>query len=695
MKLAKSILSVAILGAFTQPTFATQNDEITAIEKITVYGDFTNQSMLTTASSVSVITSDDIAIRNAQHLEELIATTPNLNFSSGSQRARYFQIRGIGERSQFSAPINPSVGIIVDDIDFTGIGSISSMFDVKQAEVFHGPQGTRFGANALAGLIYMTTEPATDEFEGKLKLTAGNYDSYGAGLALSGPATERVNYRVAVEQYQSDGFIDNTYLDRTDTNNRDELTLRAKIDAEINPFWQVKLSLFHFDFDNGYDAFSLDNTRETFSDNPGFDDQQTSAFAIHSTYTKAPHFDITTIVTYADSDLAYGYDEDWAYPELPTPPEFTGFGYSSTDHYFREKQTSTFEVRFASKTSINSPLSWIAGLYAKQDDTDLLRQYTYLDSDFNSTFNTDTFAAFSQWDYQVNQHFSITAGARVEHREADYADSNTFSDKQSETMVGGKVVLSYQASKQTLWYGSINRGYKTGGVNPDGSLANELIVFDAEYLWNYELGYKVSLLDGDAYLRAAVFYMDRKDVQVSTSQTIERADGSSKFISYLDNAAEGTNTGVEVETGWQVTDRIHVNASIGLLDTEFEDFINANGESLSGRDQAHAPSYTYHIGVNYDLADHWFINISAEGKDSFYFSDSHEQQSDKVNLVNASINFYYDNWQVNAWIRNITDQDYQVRGFFFGNDPRDGYTDKAYYQYGEPQVFGITLDYQF
>ena len=88
------------------------------------------------------------------------------------------------------------------------------MFDVQQAEIFRGPQGTRFGANALAGVVNITTKNPSDSFEGQVKATAGNYDSYGLGLVLSGPASEKVNYRFAAEQYKSDGFI-NSYYSRS------------------------------------------------------------------------------------------------------------------------------------------------------------------------------------------------------------------------------------------------------------------------------------------------------------------------------------------------------------------------------------------------------------------------------------------------------------------------------------------------
>ncbi|WP_286267254.1 TonB-dependent receptor [Thalassotalea atypica] len=696
MKLAKSTIALAISAtilpsSLLAASLAPADSEKNAIESITVVGDFNQTNLQKTPASISIISDQDAELRNAQHLEEVIALAPNVNFASGSQRARYYQIRGIGERSQFNEPINPSVGVMIDGIDFTGIGSVSSMFDVSQAEVFRGPQGTRFGANALAGLINITTNAPTDEFEGKVKLTAGNYDSYGAGLALSGPATEAVNYRFAVEQYKSDGFIENTYLDVEDTNNRDELTARLKFAVEINPLWKLDISTFYFDFDNGYDAFSLDNTRETLSDQPGFDTQDTKAIALKSHYIGVPHFDLTTIVTFADSELGYGYDEDWSYVGLHP------WEYSSTDHYFRDKTTSTAEFRFNSKTTLayGSDVQWTAGLYFKSDDEDLTRQYTYLDSDFSSTFETETMAAYAQVDKRLSERVVLTAGLRVEDRSADYKNSEQLTFDPTDTMVGGKAVLSFQQNQDTFWYGSINRGYKAGGVNTDGTLPTELREFEPEYLWNYEIGYKVNLLDNKAYLRAAAFYMDRKDVQVKSAKDILRPDGSSEFIIYLGNAAEGENYGLELDGAWQINENFELYGALGLLETELTDYVNANGEDFSGREQAHAPQYTYNVGVNYYITSAWFFNLSIDGKDEFYFSDSHEQQSDSVNLVNASLTYSANDWQVKAWARNLTDENYKTRGFYFGNDPRDGYTAKSYHQYGEPAVFGVSLDYQF
>ena len=711
MTFTKSTYTLAISSLFLSASCVSLNtnaqekkaDDKSKTEIITVTSDFRQENLLKTASALSVLTAIEIQQRNAQNLEELIAVIPNVNFASGSQRARYYQIRGIGERSQYNEPINPSVGMIIDGIDFTGVGSIATLFDIQQVEVFRGPQGTRFGANALAGMLSITTNAPTDEFEGNIKVDAGNYHSYGLGVALSGPASDAVNYRVSANKYQSDGFIKNTYLNKSNTNNRDELSLRGNLSIDASKDLTISLSAFHFDFDNGFDAFSLDNTRNTLSDQPGVDQQKTSALAAKFIYEGFDNFTLETLISHADSDLTYGYDEDWAYAGISDPAvienqDFAYWEYSSTDYYFRDKSTQTVELRALSNNEsklFDDTTSWVAGIYFKQDDESLQREYTYLEHDFTSSFDTQSIAIYGQLDSQLNEQWTLTTGLRVEQRSADYINSDDFIDSPDDTMVGGKLVLSYQQNSDMFWYGSINRGYKAGGTNTDGTLPENLRTFDPEYLLNYELGYKVSLFDNAAFIRAAVFYMDRTDVQVKSSKTISREDGSAEFVDYLGNAATGSNIGVEVEANWQFNEVVELYGSLGLLDTEFNDFINADGVSLDGRQQAHAPNYQFSAGINIRPTEYWLINVSFDGKDGFYFSDSHNERSKSVELLNASVSYSRDNYQVKIWARNLTDEDYATRGFYFGNDPRDGYSDKQYTQLSEPSVFGLTLNYQF
>jgi len=726
LAITASIVNVSAIAAEQQSNDISSTDNT---EIITVTSDFREQNILKAPSSLSVLTETDIKQRNAQHLEELIAVSPNVNFAGGSQRARYYQIRGIGERSQFTETINPSVGMMIDDVDFTGIGSIANLFDVQQAEVFRGPQGTRFGANAIAGMINISTNEPTEDFEGALQFTAGNYNTYDLGVALSGPASDIVKYRFVVNKNTSDGYIENTHLQQNDTNNRDELTVRGKLEIKATDDLTIDLAGYYFDFDSGYDVFSVDNTRVTYSDEPGFDKQETAAFSAKFTYTGFETATLLAIFSNADSDLAYGFDEDWAFgqyewtPDAPDPcitptgclAEFDG--YSSTDHYYRDKTVSTAELRATSKDSekiFNNSTSWVAGVYFKQDDEELLRIYTW-DPDFTSTNNTQSIALYGQLNTQFNERWSLISGLRAEDLSVDYENfdgDKAFIDTASDTMFGGKLVLSFQQTEDTLWYGSINRGYKAGGHNTDGTLPEDLRSFDPEYLMNYELGYKVSLLDNSAYIRSGIFYMDRDNMQVKSSKTILRDNGSTEFISYLGNATAGSNYGLEIESAWQVLDSVNLYGSLGLLKTEFDEFVDADGNSLTGAEQAHAPRYQFNFGINYQPTDQWLFNISVDGKDEFYFSDTRyyeyvkdsdiyepipeqDLRSESIVLLNASISYIQDNWQVKLWGRNLTDENYASRGFYFPNDPRVANPPQAWRQLSEPLVFGATLDYQF
>ena len=178
-------LSIA-LAAVTVP--AEEDDDL--IEEVVVTATLRGDDLSRVPSSISVVTDAEIAARAASHLDDLLGAVPNLNFAKGASRARFLQIRGIGERGQFEEPLNSSVGLIVDGVDLSGLGTVASLFDVEQVEVLRGPQGTLYGANALAGLINVVTRAPTDNPEGLVELTGGNYGTYGLGAVASGALSD-------------------------------------------------------------------------------------------------------------------------------------------------------------------------------------------------------------------------------------------------------------------------------------------------------------------------------------------------------------------------------------------------------------------------------------------------------------------------------------------------------------------------
>jgi outer membrane receptor protein involved in Fe transport len=677
------------------------------LEEVIVTAELRPAPLLGQVGSISVISARDIRGREAQHLEGVLNLAPNVNFAGGSSRARFFQIRGVGERSQFQEPLNPSIGLVIDGIDFSGLGGAGTLFDVQQVEILRGPQGTLHGANALAGLIDIRSgEP---EAEPGLRVEAGaaDYNSWNAGIVGTGSlVADQLLYRLAVNRFQTDGFMQNDYLGRDNTNGQDETTLRGKLRWLPSARDTVDVTAMYIDIDNGYDAFSLDNTRHTLSDQPGVDKQDSRALGIEWQRDLDP-VRLETSVTGATTDSTYSFDEDWSYVGIAP-----GWEYSSKDQYKRNRDSYSATARVLSNERSRlfaGSTDWVAGVYYLGDRENLQRQYTYLENDFSSRYDTDTYALFGQLDSRLSERFKLVSGLRIERRLTDYRDNNGVDSDPDKNLWGGRVALEYQVDDEKMAYGAISRGYRANGVNAailasvetsdDPDITGQLQAlqqFDEEYLVNYELGFKGSLLQDALQARLALFYMDRKDQQVKGSLVIPRPDGSTAFIDYTSNAAQGNNYGSELELTWLATDELVLFANIGLLRTEFDQYTDPAGNDLSGRDQAQAPHYQYAVGGHYEFGAGFYLRLDVEGRDSAYFSDRYDLKSPSYTLLNARLGYTADNWSLALWARNLTDENYYVRGFGeFGNDPRNDYAVEPYYQYGEPRVVGVSTSFTF
>lgn len=687
----KKLLLSALLTAIGSTAIAE-----TELETVTVNADFRETSLDETSGSVSVIKPIDIEKRGAQHLENLINLAPNINSAGGASRNKYFQIRGIGERSQYNTPLNPSVGLTIDGIDYSRSGAAGTLFDVQQVEILRGPQGTRFGANALAGMINIQSNPPTEELEAHVEHTLGSDGLQGAGVAVGGPLTEKVLGRFSVYKNTSDGYMNNSYLERDDTQNIDELTSRAQIKWLVNETLTIDFKAMHLDIDNGYDAFNFENDFTTSTDEPGTDAIKSDSLAIDTDWHLTPAITMQTSLTYSNSDLLYSYDDDWTYDG-----QYAG-GYSAKDNYYRNRENYSLDLRWLSSEQgriFNNSTDWVMGVYHLQQDEKLNRYYEYLaGGEASSTYDTTNTAVYGQLDYHLNNRTQFTAGLRTEQFKADYANSDGFTEETDEVLFGGKLGLEYQVSAQHRAFTSLSRGYKAGGVNDDATLPKDKIAFDTEYLWNLEAGLNSAFLNDKLKTRLTAFYSLRKDQQVNSST---QEEGSQNFVIYLDNAAKGEHYGLEVEADWDVNTQLSLTGSLGLLNATFTDYTYVdpndtnNTVSLNGREQAHAPSYQFSIGGEYYFARNWTLSANIEGKDAFYFSNSHDLESESFHLVNTSLEYTTGDWVFTLWARNLTDTKYDTRGFYFGIDPRTGYSDNLYTQKGEPRTVGLTISWDY
>ncbi|MEC9163879.1 MAG: TonB-dependent receptor [Pseudomonadota bacterium] len=694
----KTLFTLSLLAssvaAYAQQTNVSNTSDSTPsdIERVIVSGDFRQTTLDQLSASATILDQERLRSRQPSHIDSVLNSIPNVNFAAGASRGRFVQIRGIGERSQFAEPINPSVSFIVDEFDFSGLAAAGLIFDTKQLEVYRGPQATLYGTGALAGAVKLSSNDVGSDAPDYVEARIGNKESYRIEGATGDDINTDWGYRAALVHNRSDGFVENTFLNRSDTANIDETALRFAVEGSVDERTTLALTYRWYDIDNGYDAFSLDNDNKTLSDEPGFDEHQTHAVSARST-TNTAAGDFILIATHASHNIAYGYDEDWT---------FTGFhpwGYTSFDAYYRDVETQTGEMRFVSSDSaalFDGMTDWTIGVFYKNTEEKLLRQYTYLDSDFASEYTPTTTAIYAQTESRLNENLVLVAGLRVENYDFDYADNNQLTRAFDTTMVGGKIALQYTQGDH-FYYGSISRGYKGAGFNPDSRVNDNQRFFDEEYNWNYEVGVKGPLFTPDLIARAAIFYMDRKDTQVSDFDVITRDDGTAGFVDIIDNADLGTNKGAELELSWIASDAWQLDVSVGYLSATFEGYTLADGTEVSEQRQAQSPKWTANLYSEYALTDNMLWRVDVDYKSEYRFSDGHDVTSPSTTLVNSEVVVLHGDWQTSLWVQNAFDREYYTRGFGgFSNDPRDEYAfDEPYYQIGNGRQFGVTVKYAF
>lgn len=692
-------------------TAAGTEQEPFELEPVVVTADLWESELQKITASVSVLKEDQLDMNGVQHFEDVINAIPNVTWTGGSSRPRFIQIRGIGENSQFEGETPDSaVRFLIDDLDLTGVGTIGNLFDVSQVEVLRGPQAGAFGANAAGGVVRIVSNAPTAYWTGQIENTIGNDELIEAGVALGGPLLavdpEQLTFRFSIHNLTQNGFRKNRTLNEDDTNERDEFSSRLKVRWLASEGWQLDGSFLYADFDNGYDEFTLNNEDvDMYSDEPGRDEQKTYGTSLRTSYFGFEEVDISYIAQYADTDSLFSYDTDWG-AGFGAPAPFES-GYSAFLQIDRDRNVYSNEIRFDSKegkTADKFANRWTIGLFQQnlQEDSEI----NYFDRDFldnaqvESDYETNTYSVFGQIEQKINNSSRLILGLRVERHEVDFSsrtldnsdldfDSNPdlldgdAVDTTSE-LFGGKIAVEHDLATEHKVFASVARGYKAGGANT-ASFRNptDPALYDDEKLWNYEIGLRNSFNQGRLNTQLTVFYLDREDAQLRDSS------GSGGFFTYFtSNQGDAEHYGLEAEGTWNIIDDWTVVSRLGLLETELDN---------SGNDISNSPAYTYNFRIDYRPVHGFFAGMEVVGSDDYFESNSlnNREKRDAKTVVNGAVGFRWENWTLSIWAKNLFDEDYAERVFFFDNFDPDGGGTQRYEAPAAPRTFGVTANYQW
>ena len=334
------------------------------------------------------------------------------------------------------------------------------------------------------------------------------------------------------------------------------------------------------------------------------------------------------------------------------------------------------------------------------------RQYSWDEASFLSKVTRQDAAVFAQYKQDISETQWLTGSVRLASQQFDYDDNLGIANSFDNNDWGAELSYQQQASASTMLYLSVLRSYKMGGVNAsalskvndEGLEAFRQAILDnsefgAESLFGAEFGLKGANQDGSLTVDLNVFYQWRDDVQYKNSFVIDQS-----FVDFYNNAASGRNYGLEANLRAIITPSIDVFLNVGLLKTTIKGItrlVDGVFDTLDNREQAHAPRYQANAGVNWQLNESLSWLLEFDAKDDFYYSFGHDQRSDKQFIVHSSADYVLGDWKFSLYARNIFDQEYANRGFFFGNDPRDEYEKHTYEQFGEPRRVGINVNYHF
>ncbi len=182
------------------------------LEEIVVTARLRTENYATTPAAIKAFTAGEIQAAGIDRVHDFVQLTPNMTVVQTQNPGNTFiTIRGISQARNSDMP----VAVVVDGVLMTNPAEFNQeLNDIQQIEVLKGPQGALYGRNAIGGAINIVTKPATDKFEAKIRAGFDDGPGWLAQGNVSGPISDKLKYRAALSYSDTDGFLDNTYLNQ-------------------------------------------------------------------------------------------------------------------------------------------------------------------------------------------------------------------------------------------------------------------------------------------------------------------------------------------------------------------------------------------------------------------------------------------------------------------------------------------------
>ncbi|QGN56300.1 TonB-dependent receptor [Novosphingobium sp. Gsoil 351] len=647
--------------------------------------------------AVTAITAEALGRSGAADLRNLTQVVPGF---FGGRAAGVFLpvIRGVGSNS-ISVGDESNIATYVDGI-YQGdpFSTWTDLVKIDRVEVLRGPQGTIFGRNATGGLINVITPDPKFDFGGLVSARAASVETGAGDYNLRGYLTGGLSDTLAADiagiYRKSDNFVDDVVRGGKAGGYR-VVDVRSKVMRRSGSGDKIVVVGEYFDrsgSENVYQPYDDNTAGRAFPGailpskpwqfstdlRPGLRTRRYSV-ALQTRFDLGA-LNLETTGAYAHNRLFQATDSDSSNILLATfvAPKITSEYYSQ-------------EVRLLSAAP--GPFQWIAGAYAFHltgDANFILSSRTtpsqpLLVRTFDPLLKTTSYAGFAEGTLEVVPSLFVTGGIRYtyEKRSFDQVVNGVplFAQtaRKSFDKVTYKGTVRYEIGHQTNIYATYSTGFKSGVFNMTGSAP---VAVNPESIKALEGGIKSDITP---WLRAnlALYRYDYKDLQVTARDPLGPG-----YI--LQNAANATIYGGELETTLAPTDTFRVSGAIAYAHAEYDEFPAAqvfiprptggnvvSQADVSGNRLPRTPRWTFNIAPSLDIPlESGTININGTlfHSSTVYFDFLNLTRQDPYTSINAEISWKTadEKFRFSLWTTNLTNEKIiqEVRPGALGTDLR-------------------------
>tara|TARA_R110001606_G_scaffold78971_2_gene182405 strand:- start:702 stop:3029 length:2328 start_codon:yes stop_codon:yes gene_type:complete len=763
--LLSTIASTMLIAA---PVQAQQAGDAVTSDVITVTARRREESLQDVPLAVTAYSGDQLEAMGAVDILAIAETTPNvtLEASRGTNSTLSAFIRGVGQQDPV-AGFEAGVGIYVDDVYLNRPqAAVLDIYDVERIEVLRGPQGTLYGRNTIGGAIkYVTRRLDPDAPSLTARLNVGSYGQLDQIVSGSMPLGDTFRVGGSVANLQRDGFGDNL---TTGEENYDKDVLGYRVSAEWEPTADL---FFRLAYDNVEDSSNARGGHRLLATPATYPTAYPVLSDVFDTRAGLDVVDQSVESDGLALTAEWNINENWTLRNVlsqrqddsTTPIDFDNLPEGDLDVpaiYTNEQTSEELQLLYE-----GDRLAGVIGYYSLEANAttvfDVLLDNVLagLNAQTFGDVDTSTWSIFGNFTYDLTDTVSVTLGGRYTEDErtsqvlrrtylggfSEYFGGAGFAIATTSDFLGTNswddfsptVSLAWQPSSSNNFYFTYSQGFKGGGFDPraqstaapdlngngiglttngvaDSADIFEFMSFDPETVDSFELGWKYQ---GGSYSHAvAVFHMDYTDIQVPGSVgTDTDNDGvNDTFTGVTTNAGAATITGIEYEgtldLGSDVFtggDSLNLAWSLGILDGNYDEFINAFGVDISGQVEIqNTPEATLSTTLSYmtpfaggDLNAQ--ATVSYRGDSSQFEIPFPALDQEAYSLWNASVVWDSENgaWQLGLHGRNLTDEEYRVSGYDFVNNdtfaPELGTSGTLVGYYGNPRTITATLAYRY